>query len=70
MNYGWLDPKFWIRKQSKQHSYSGFLLKYHLEDDNPLVVGLDLVNFRRGGDLLKSNKLLVAADNFKEAKSN
>ena len=34
MNYGWLDPKFWVRRQSQRRSHFG--------DDDWLGVGSDL----------------------------
>ncbi|KAH9672463.1 hypothetical protein KPL70_017737 [Citrus sinensis] len=45
MNYGWLDPKFWVRRQSNRHSHSGSLLKDHFGDEGSLVVGSDLDKF-------------------------
>ena len=33
-DYGWLDPKFWVRRQSYRCSHFG--------DDDPLVIGSDL----------------------------
>ena len=57
LNYGWLDPKYWVRRQSKRHSHSGSLLKDHFGDEGSLVVGSDLENFRRGGELLKSQRI-------------
>ena len=45
MNCGWLNPKFWVCRQSKRYNHSGSLLKDHLKDDVSLVVGSDLDKF-------------------------
>lgn len=38
LNYSWLDPRFWVRKQSEQHNHFGSLMKDIFGDDGSLII--------------------------------